>query len=244
MGISSFANKNSRKGFFFKFDCFGFSLFWYVLVFTYVYPRYGLCLLLQILFVAALDIKTREVPTVSSVNSLLSQYCKAMHFLQIFMCVCGGGVTVRFAPVVQWAKTGPGQQNIKLFLVFFLMWLHFLFVCEWMQNFTKCVWNWSDSKPVPQLFTLTTQCGYGPGYHDLAREWTLYVVGEDAWWAGIGRSLNALSTLKITLAIRNKSANQTAVQHNYLLNKLTSVEATCFGSYQRAILRPYTVSKP
>jgi hypothetical protein len=55
----------------------GFSLFRRVLVFTYVYSRYALRLLLQILLVAALDIKTRDVPTVSSVNSLLSQYCKA-----------------------------------------------------------------------------------------------------------------------------------------------------------------------
>jgi hypothetical protein len=33
-------------------------------VFTYVYSRYALCLLLQILLVAALDIKTRDAPTV------------------------------------------------------------------------------------------------------------------------------------------------------------------------------------
>jgi hypothetical protein len=65
-------------------------------VFTYVYLRYASCLLLQILFVAALDIKTRDVPTVSSVNSLLSQYCKA---------------TVRFAAVVPWAKAGPGRHE-------------------------------------------------------------------------------------------------------------------------------------
>jgi hypothetical protein len=71
---------------FLKFGCIGFSLFWCVLAFTYVYSCYALCLLLQILFVAALDIKTRDVPTVSPINSLLSQYCKASHFfLQIFM---------------------------------------------------------------------------------------------------------------------------------------------------------------
>jgi hypothetical protein len=59
-------------------------------VFTYVYSHYTLCLLLQILFVSTLDIKTRDVPTVSSINSLLSQYCKASHILlQIF--VGGGG---------------------------------------------------------------------------------------------------------------------------------------------------------
>jgi hypothetical protein len=53
--------------------------------------------LLQIFLVAALDIKTRDV------NSLLSQYCKASHLflLQIFMW---GAPTVRFAPVVPWAR--------------------------------------------------------------------------------------------------------------------------------------------
>jgi hypothetical protein len=74
-------------------------------VFTYVYSRYALCILLQILLVAAVDIKTRNVPSVSPVNSLLSQYCKASHFLPIFMY--GGGGTVRFAPVVPWTKAGP-----------------------------------------------------------------------------------------------------------------------------------------
>jgi hypothetical protein len=67
--------------------------------------------LLQILFVAALDIKTRDEPTVSSINSLLSQYCKASKFcFANILCagVEGGGApTVRFAPVVPWAKTGP-----------------------------------------------------------------------------------------------------------------------------------------
>jgi hypothetical protein len=39
-----------------------------------------------------------------------------------------------------------------------------------------------------------------------------------------------------------KRINQIAVQHNYLLNKFTTaVEATYFGSYQRAIIRPYTI---
>jgi hypothetical protein len=61
--------------------------------------------LLKILLVAALDIKMRDVPTVSSVNSLLSQYCKASYFLQIFLY--GGAPTVRFDPVVPWAKAGP-----------------------------------------------------------------------------------------------------------------------------------------
>jgi hypothetical protein len=77
-------------------------------VFTYVYSRYALCLLLQILFVAALDIKLRNVPTVSSMNSLLLLYCKTSLFFANFYVHGGGGApTVRFAPVVPWAKTGP-----------------------------------------------------------------------------------------------------------------------------------------
>jgi hypothetical protein len=77
--------------------------------------RYALCLLLQILLVAALDIKTRDVPTVSSINSLLSQYSKASLFFSFFanfyVPVGVGAPTVRFAPVVPWAKTGPAQQT-------------------------------------------------------------------------------------------------------------------------------------
>jgi hypothetical protein len=79
-------------------------------VFTYVYSRYALCLLLQILLVAALDIKTRDVPTVSSINLLLLQYCKASHFFAncyVFWVGGAGAPTVRFAPVVPWAKAGP-----------------------------------------------------------------------------------------------------------------------------------------
>jgi hypothetical protein len=72
------------------------------LVFTYVYSRYALCLLLQILLVAAVDIKTRSVPSVSSVNSLLSQYCKALHFFFANFCVWGavggGGCQLFFLP--------------------------------------------------------------------------------------------------------------------------------------------------
>jgi hypothetical protein len=88
-------------------------------VFTYVYSHYALCLLLQILFVAALDINTRYVPTVSSINSLLSQYCKASHFLAHFYV--WGAPTVRFAPVVPWAKAGPGRLSwrLLLYLIFF-----------------------------------------------------------------------------------------------------------------------------
>jgi hypothetical protein len=65
--------------------------------------------LLQILLVATLDIKTRDVTTFSSINSLLSQYCKASNVFCKFFGICGGGVppSVRFAPVVPWAKTGP-----------------------------------------------------------------------------------------------------------------------------------------
>jgi hypothetical protein len=69
---------------FFKFGFIGFSLFWCILVFTYVYSPYALCLLLQILFVATVEIKTRDAPTVSSINSLLSLYCKLCIFWQIF----------------------------------------------------------------------------------------------------------------------------------------------------------------
>jgi hypothetical protein len=57
------------------------------------------------MFVAALDIETRDVPTVSSINSLLSQYCKASLCVCQFLCI--GGATVRLAPVVPWAKDGP-----------------------------------------------------------------------------------------------------------------------------------------
>jgi hypothetical protein len=78
--------------------CFGV----YICIFTL-----ALCLLLQILFVAALDIKTRDVPTITSINTLLSQYCKALYFLQIFMHGGRGAPTVRFAPVVPGAKDGP-----------------------------------------------------------------------------------------------------------------------------------------
>jgi hypothetical protein len=77
------------------------DVFW---VFTYVHSRYALCLLLLILFVDALDTKTRDISSVSSVNSLQSQYCKALHFL----CIGEGGATnIRFAPVVPWAKASP-----------------------------------------------------------------------------------------------------------------------------------------
>jgi hypothetical protein len=82
--------------------------------------------LLQILFVAALDIKTRDVPTVSSINSLLSQYCKTslfflfiyfylfilfLFFFANFYVLVGAGATVRFAPVAPWAKTGPDEEH-------------------------------------------------------------------------------------------------------------------------------------
>jgi hypothetical protein len=70
--------------------------------------------LLQILLVAALEIKTRYVPTViSSINSLLLQYCKASRFFVANFNVLGGGATVRFAPVVPWAKAGPVHKAPK-----------------------------------------------------------------------------------------------------------------------------------
>jgi hypothetical protein len=84
MVISSFANEKSRKGFFVNLVVLALAysdVFWclhmYVHVMLYVF-------LLQILFVVTLDIKTRDTPTVSSVNSLLSQYCKTLHFFANF----------------------------------------------------------------------------------------------------------------------------------------------------------------
>jgi hypothetical protein len=52
-----------------------------------------------------------QVPTVSSINSLLSQYCKASHYFFGNFYVGGGVPTVRFAPVVPWANTGPGATS-------------------------------------------------------------------------------------------------------------------------------------
>jgi hypothetical protein len=73
-----------------------------------IYSRYALCLLLQILLVAALDIKTRDVPTVSSINSLLSQYCKTSHFfLQIFMYGGWGGANCLLCPGYPMGKGRP-----------------------------------------------------------------------------------------------------------------------------------------
>jgi hypothetical protein len=97
--------KRVAKEFFLKFGCIGFSLFWCVLVFTYVYLRSALCLLLQILLFAGLDIKLRDGPTVSWISSMLSQYCKASHYFANFY-VLGGAPTICFAPVVPWAKAG------------------------------------------------------------------------------------------------------------------------------------------
>jgi hypothetical protein len=66
--------------------CFG------VYIYIHIYSRYALCLLLKILLVAALDIKTRDAATVSSTNSLLSQYCKpSFFFVAIFYVPAGGG---------------------------------------------------------------------------------------------------------------------------------------------------------
>jgi hypothetical protein len=44
-----------------------------------------------------LDIKTRNVPTVSSINSLLSQYCKLRFFFANFYVRMGGGGRQLFA---------------------------------------------------------------------------------------------------------------------------------------------------
>jgi hypothetical protein len=128
-------------------------------VFTYVYSCYTLRLLLQILFVAALDIKTCDVPNVSSINSLLSQYCKASHFfVQIFMYLgWGGPPTVRFAPVVPWAKAGP-DCDYKYYLSGINMLLdltnqhnvHFCQTCLWFAErmeleTTSAYWNQRDA---------------------------------------------------------------------------------------------------
>jgi hypothetical protein len=117
-----FQTKGVAKDFFFKFGCIGFSLFWCILAFKYEYSRYALCLLLQILLVAVLDIKTRDVSTVSSINSLLSQYCKASLFFANFYIWGGGAPTVWFAPVVPWAKTGPAYRLICLFYSWIVSW--------------------------------------------------------------------------------------------------------------------------
>jgi hypothetical protein len=46
----------------------------------------------NIIYIAALDHKTRDVPTASSINSLLSQYCKASQFFVVSnFNVLGGG---------------------------------------------------------------------------------------------------------------------------------------------------------
>jgi hypothetical protein len=55
-------------------------------------------------------LRHQDAPTVSSINWLLSQYCKASHFFANFF-FGGGAPTVRFAPVVPWAKTGPAWQQ-------------------------------------------------------------------------------------------------------------------------------------
>jgi hypothetical protein len=107
---SSFANEKSLKGFFLIW------LYWLqpILMYFGVYIcKFTLCFMfmLQILFVAALDIKTRDAPTVGSINSLLSQYCKVSNIFCKFLCT-GGAPTVRFAPVIPWAKTGPWQKSL------------------------------------------------------------------------------------------------------------------------------------
>jgi hypothetical protein len=87
---------------------FNLAVFWCVLVFTYVCSRYALCLLLQILLIAALDIKMRDGPTVSSINSLLSQYCKASHFFVVAnFYVRGEGTNCSLCPGWPMGKDRP-----------------------------------------------------------------------------------------------------------------------------------------
>jgi hypothetical protein len=69
-----------------------------------LYSRYDLCLLLQILFVAALDIKTRDVLTFVEKTRCCHNIVK-LHIFYKFLC--RGPPTVRFVPVVPWAKAGP-----------------------------------------------------------------------------------------------------------------------------------------
>jgi hypothetical protein len=76
-------------------------------VFTYVYSHYALRLLLQIFLVAASDIKTRDVPTVSSINLLLSQYCKASHFFANFYVWGFGGANCSLCPCCPMGKGRP-----------------------------------------------------------------------------------------------------------------------------------------
>jgi hypothetical protein len=81
-------------------------------VFTCVYLCYALCLLLQILFIATLEIKTRNAPTVSSINSLLSQYCRALNFFCKFY-VQGGCRNCSLCPS---CPMGKGQPSIHLMI--------------------------------------------------------------------------------------------------------------------------------
>jgi hypothetical protein len=108
MVISSFANEKSRKGFFLKFGFIGLAysdVFW-CLCFMFIAANIVCCRLIH---------QDAQVPTVSSINSLLSQYCKASHYCFGNFYVGGGAPTVRFAPVVPWAKTGPAYEFVKLY---------------------------------------------------------------------------------------------------------------------------------
>jgi hypothetical protein len=79
------------------------DVFWCLHMYIYIMLFVYCC---KYCWFAILDIKTRDVPTVSSINSLLSQYCKALH--------CFGAPTVRFAPVVPWTKTSPVHRQYIL----------------------------------------------------------------------------------------------------------------------------------
>jgi hypothetical protein len=58
---------------------------------------------------ATLDIKTRDVPTISSINSLLSQYCKNSHFFANFYVLggVGGGANCSLCPGCPMGKGRP-----------------------------------------------------------------------------------------------------------------------------------------
>jgi hypothetical protein len=97
MVISLFANEKVAK------DSFNLVLlaiaYSDVFLCLHMYIDVMLCLLLQILFTAALCINTSDITSVSSVNSLQSQYAKLRIFWKGFM-YGGGAPNVHFAPAV------------------------------------------------------------------------------------------------------------------------------------------------
>jgi hypothetical protein len=124
---------------------------------AYVYSRYSLCLLLQILLTAALDIKTRDVPTVSSINSFLSQYCKASLYYFFIFCkfLCRVGVpTVRFAPVFPWAKAGPAYTLPEMTYFYYCTWKN----TEHLASRTELYGYRDRARPVPVSLCLGGRC--------------------------------------------------------------------------------------